>query len=83
MRTLSCGFLAVFDPVSPTTDGNYTKPFILTVTNCHTHQCRASIARSEKVSTNEAPIEFAKNPQLPETATTSGAESQSGSIMEL
>ena len=40
-------------------------------------------SRSEKVSTNKAPIEFAKNPQLPETATTSGAESQSGSIMEL
>lgn len=40
-------------------------------------------SRSE-VSTTKAPIEFAKNPQLPETATiTTGAESQSGSNMDL
>ena len=39
-------------------------------------------SRSEKVST-KAPIEFAENPQLPETTTKSGAESQSGLNMEL
>jgi hypothetical protein len=39
---------------------------------------------SEKVSTTRAPIEFAENPQLPETATTPGtAESQSGPNLEL
>lgn len=39
-------------------------------------------SRSEVSESTKAPIEFAENPQLPETATTSGAESQSGSNMD-
>ena len=61
----------------------------MTFINCHSQALVNAVrelldkSRSEKVST-KAPIEFAENPQLPETATTSGAasESQSCSKME-
>ena len=84
MRTLPYGFLAAFDPVSPTSYGNCTKPFIqLSYSQALTNAVRELInkSRSEKVST-KAQIEFAENPEIL-AATTSGAERQSGSNMEL
>jgi hypothetical protein len=91
MRTFPYGILAAFDPVSPTSDGNFTKPTIYL--NCHvftqalTNAVREMLGKNKSRSgvSTKAPIEFAENPQLvPETATTTiGAESQSGSNMDL
>ena len=45
---------------------------------------RELLCKRSEIASTKAPIEFAENPRLPETATTtSGAESQSGSNMEL
>ena len=89
VRTLPYGFLAAFDPVSPTSHKLETVYLKLSYSQALTKAVRELLgknkSRSEKVSTN-APIEFAENPQLvlPETAsTTSRAETQSRSNMEL
>ena len=85
MRTLPYGFLAAFDPVSPTSAGNHTdlKPFILTYLQALINAVRELLGKNKSRSSTKAPIEFAENPQLPGTAsTTSGAEAQSRPNME-
>lgn len=90
VRTLPYGFLAAFDPVSPRQSHNSETVYLkLLYSQALTKAVRELLgknkSRSERVSINNVPIEFADNPQLVlgTASTTSRAETQSHSNMEL